>query len=165
MCDLQQCEQLIATHEAQVGQPFDFVTRIRLDVAWEAELPVPAALFQPSAEDEDVVHVPHMNGQGGTNDKFVFGARRAMAAYLNRTGYFWRNVSWYAWVARGKGSQPFAYDCARSPSSERLASGGRYGNASQRERTRSPPLTGGMACRPKGFVNTAASCPKKARAT
>ena len=81
MCDLQQCEQLIATHEAQVGQPFDFVTRIRLDVAWEAELPVPAALFQPSAEDEDVVHVPHMNGQGGTNDKFVFGARRAMAAY------------------------------------------------------------------------------------
>ena len=85
MCDLEQCEQLIATHEAQVGptwlglglglglglsprtrrrwappswkanpnpnpnqvgQPFDFVTRIRLDVAWEAELPVPAALFQ-----------------------------------------------------------------------------------------------------------------------
>jgi len=68
-------------------------------------------------------------------------------------------------VARGKGSQPFAYDCARSPSSERLASGGRYGNASQRERARPPPLTGGMACRPKGFVNTAASCPKKARAT
>ena len=100
MCDLQQCEQLIATHEAQVGQPFDFVTRIRLDVAWEAELPVPAALFQPSAEDDDVVHVPHMNGQGGTNDKFVFGGRRAMAAYLNRTGYFWRNVSWYAWATR-----------------------------------------------------------------
>ena len=46
MCDLEQCERLIATHEAQVGQPFDFVTRIRLDVAWEAELPVPAALFQ-----------------------------------------------------------------------------------------------------------------------
>jgi hypothetical protein len=46
MCDLEQCEQLIATHEAQVGQPFDFVTRIRLDVAWEAELPVPTAVFQ-----------------------------------------------------------------------------------------------------------------------
>ncbi len=45
-----------------------------------------------------MVHVPHMNGQGGTNDKFVFGARRAMASYLNRTGYFRRNASWYAWV-------------------------------------------------------------------
>ena len=31
------------------------------------------------------MHVPHMNGQGGTNDKFVIGARRAMAAYLNRS--------------------------------------------------------------------------------
>ena len=96
MCDLEQCEQLISTHEAQVGQPFDFVTRIRLDVAWEAELAVPARLLQTSAEY--VVHVPHMNGQGGTNDKFVFGARRAMASYLNRTGYFRRNASWYAWV-------------------------------------------------------------------
>ena len=47
-----------------------------------------------------MVHVPHMNGQGGTSDKFIFGARRAMAAYLNRTGYFWRNASWYAWVPR-----------------------------------------------------------------
>ena len=68
-------------------------------------------------------------------------------------------------VARGKGSQPFAYDCAGSPS-ERLASG-RYANASsamQREHARPLPLTGGMACRPKGFMNTAASCTKQARA-
>ena len=119
-----------------------------------------------------MLHVPHMNGQGGTNDKFVFGARRAMAAYLNRTGYFWRNASWYAWVARGKGSQPFAYDCAGSPS-ERIALSGRYANTSSsssttangaRERARPPPLTGGMACRPKAFMDTAASCPKAVRA-
>ena len=44
--------------------------------------------------------MPHMNGQGGTNDKFVFGARRAMASYLNRTGYFRMNNSWYAWVTQ-----------------------------------------------------------------
>ena len=71
----------------------------------------------------------------------------------------------YTQVARGKGSQPFAYDCAGSPS-ERLASG-RNANASsatQRERARPLPLTGGMTCRPKRFVNTAASCPKQARA-
>ena len=73
----------------------------------------------------------------------------------------------YTQVARGKGAQPFAYDCAGSPS-ERLASG-RHANASyaasatQRERVRPPPLTGGMACRPKGFMDTAASCPKQAR--
>ena len=116
--------------------------------------------------------MPHMNGQGGTNDKFVFGARRAMASYLNRTGYFRRNASWYAWVARGKGSQPFAYDCAGSPS-ERIALSGRYANTSSsssttangaRERARPPPLTGGMACRPKAFMDTAASCPKAVRA-
>ena len=112
MCDLEHCEHLIREHEARVGQPFDFVTRIRLDVAWEAELPVPARLAHSA---EDAVHVPHMNGQGGTNDKFVMGTRRAMAAYLNRTAYFHMNGSFFAWVARPKNQQPFAFDCGGSP--------------------------------------------------
>lgn len=112
MCDLEHCEHLIRTYEASVGAPFDFVSRIRLDVAWEAELPVPASLDAPLT-----VHVPHMNAQGGTNDKFVVGTRDAMSAYLNRTSYFFLNASWYAWLARSSHGHPFAFDCRGNPGS------------------------------------------------
>ena len=112
MCDLEHCEHLIRTHEARVGAPFDFVSRLRLDVAWEAELPVPTSLGAPAT-----VHVPHMNAQGGTNDKFVMGTRDAMATYLNRTSYFFRNASWYAWLARSSHGHPFAFDCHGNPGS------------------------------------------------
>ena len=112
MCDLEHCEHLIRTYEASAGTPFDYVSRIRLDIAWEAELPVPTSLDAPLT-----VHVPHMNGQGGTNDKFVVGTRDAMSAYLNRTSYFFHNASFYAWLARSSHGQPFAFDCRGNPGS------------------------------------------------
>ena len=138
MCDLEHCEHLIRTHEARVGTPFDFVSRLRLDVAWEAELPVPTSLGAPAT-----VHVPHMNAQGGTNDKFVMGTRDAMATYLNRTSYFFRNASWYAWLARSSHGHPFAFDCHGNPGSSSGAL-----RPPSRRRAASRPSTRATSSRP-----------------
>lgn len=79
LCDLYQCHKMIQSHEERVGWRFDYITRLRLDIAWEAELTLPW-----DTNIGDAVWVPHMNGQGGVNDKFAIGDRRAMAAYLDR---------------------------------------------------------------------------------
>jgi hypothetical protein len=58
-------------HEAAGGFQFDYVTWMRLDVAWEVQL-APAFPVALPASHPDAVWVPEMNSQsGGMCDKFA----------------------------------------------------------------------------------------------
>ena len=97
LCDLQACERVLQAFEARHSLHFTLVARLRLDIAFEAEIAVPsifsvrshgrspqATASLATAIDENTVWVPQMNSQGGLNDKFAIGGRRGMAHYLNR---------------------------------------------------------------------------------
>lgn len=112
LCDLKHCERMIRRHESRLHQRFALVTRLRLDVAFEAE-PVPPALTGSLPVDEETersVWVPHMNGQRGVNDKFAIGGRAAMASYLRRVELLELN---YSAVPRDAKGAPVRYSCSR----------------------------------------------------
>ena len=85
------CDQLIGQYEREHAagalpgsSRFDYVTWLRLDVVWELA-PMPALPLRLASGYADAVWLPQMNSQqGGLCDKFAFGTRRAMSAYLNR---------------------------------------------------------------------------------
>ena len=141
MCDLGRLERLIAAHEVATGAAYDFVTWIRLDVAWESAL-APALPVWPvtmhdrhAADTRNVVWLPNMNSQrDGMCDKFAFGGRRGMAAYLHRGDLIDLNFSN---VPRSGQSKAAAWRCAPGAS------------------------PGQNVCEPKHFVDTAAECTKR----
>jgi len=77
LCDLAVCEAMISREERRRHFDFFLVVRLRLDLAWETALlrvvPLP-----------NTVHITRMNSKGGFNDKFAYGARVPMRAYLTR---------------------------------------------------------------------------------
>mmetsp|Transcript_26490 Transcript_26490/g.60509 ORF Transcript_26490/g.60509 Transcript_26490/m.60509 type:complete len:231 (-) Transcript_26490:302-994(-) len=93
LCDLQQCDALLRTFEVQRGRPFRLVGRLRLDIAFEGSIALPSANDTSFSDMENTVLVPHMNSQGGLNDKFALGGRAAMAQYLNRVSLVDLNFS------------------------------------------------------------------------
>ncbi len=82
-CDLAHCDTMIRRHEsAAVAEPYDYVTWMRLDVAWEvdlaAALPLPVHVAATS-HNGMFIWLPQMNSQqAGLCDKFAFGTRLAM---------------------------------------------------------------------------------------
>lgn len=80
LCDQAKCLTLIEQFEAaRGGVRFTTLARLRLDLAWEATLPMPARGLQPMT-----VHLPRMNSKAGVNDKWAIGLREPMAVYLAR---------------------------------------------------------------------------------
>ena len=80
LCDLAACDDLLTEQEALLGQLYVQVARVRLDIAWE--LPLTTDGLLPLRHD--AVYVPRMNAKGGICDKFAFGLRAPMRAYLRR---------------------------------------------------------------------------------
>lgn len=78
LCDLRQCEALIAAHERRRAMRFDAIVRTRLDLFWELP-PVPRPVTRA-----DEIALPAMSACGGVCDKFAIGGRHAMRAYLSR---------------------------------------------------------------------------------
>jgi hypothetical protein len=79
LCDLSQCEDMIAAHERSVlGREYDVVMRLRPDLFWESAMTLPSPL-SPKA-----VYIPGMDNQGGANDHLAVGLRAAMRLYLTR---------------------------------------------------------------------------------
>ena len=133
MCDLAMCETMITRFEASAGWTFDFA-RVRLDVSWEAELPIAPELVGVG----HAVHVAKMNSQQGINDKFALGTRSAMRAYLNRLEFLApeRNLTWFARIPRTRDT-PFAWNCSADSWNQPV-----------------------HVCRPKLFRDDSARCPK-----
>ena len=79
LCDLRQCEEAIASHEASRGAPYATILRLRADLFWEAEFAP-----RPDWTAPATVTVPFQDSSGGVNDKLAIGERAAMARYLTR---------------------------------------------------------------------------------
>ncbi|KAL1519724.1 hypothetical protein AB1Y20_023234 [Prymnesium parvum] len=91
MCDLAHCEEMIVASEERSMRPFDLVSRLRLDISWERLLELPSNLLASVSDKSwglQTIWVPQMNRNGGINDKFALGTRRAMTTYLNRVRLF-----------------------------------------------------------------------------
>lgn len=80
LCDLAACDDLLTEQETELGRPYVQVARVRLDIAWEMPLTTDGLL----PLRHDAVYVPRMNAKGGICDKFAFGLRAPMRAYLRR---------------------------------------------------------------------------------
>lgn len=121
-CDLAHCDAMIARHEAggvgsdaagtgaRIGastaaRQFDYVTWMRLDVAWEVDL-MPALPLPALATDRaGIIWLPQMNSQqAGLCDKFAFGTRAAMHKCVPQTA-----VNSRAWLCRAGRAQPSYY--------------------------------------------------------
>lgn len=150
-CDLAHCDAMIARHEAggvgsdaagtgaRIGastaaRQFDYVTWMRLDVAWEVDL-MPALPLPALATDRaGIIWLPQMNSQqAGLCDKFAFGTRAAMHKYLNRVDLISLNFSA---VPRNRQGLAAAWSCADRDKKQ--------------------------VCNPKPFADTAALCTKRA---
>ena len=84
LCDMRIClMDLVEPHELHHGRKFHTLARLRLDLAWEAPLRMPAGGFLPHT-----VYLPRMNGKAGFDDKFAMGLRRPMGVYLSRVEDF-----------------------------------------------------------------------------
>ena len=123
--------------QATSRRAFDFVTWMRLDVAWEVGLAPPLPLMLPSAtyaaDTTDAVWLPTMNSQqGGMCDKFAFGSRRAMSIYLHRYDLIDLNFSA---VPRSNKNAASLWSCAND-------------------------AAGRQVCKPKRFVDTVGQCKK-----
>eukprot|EP00966_Prymnesium_polylepis_P277638 6414555-Prymnesium_polylepis.1 len=80
---------MIRASELRTMQEFDFVSRVRLDMSWEHLMPVPSNLLSSLSNPRyGTIWVPQMNRNGGINDKFAVGTRRAMSTYLSRVRLF-----------------------------------------------------------------------------
>jgi len=113
---------------------FDYITWMRLDLAWEVNLAPALPLALPPARS-DAIWLPEMNSQqGGLCDKFAFGTRNAMRFYLNRLDLVDLN---YSAVPRNAKSQLSQWACA--------STGGRLPK---------------QVCTPKPFVDVASACTK-----
>lgn len=191
MCDLSHAEAMVSAYERDGGSEvhggaFDFVTWMRLDVAWEMALAPPLPLLDALTAADDAnrrggsdgygmptadaglessisvggsggsgvggvgatvghpnvkhlaasaVWVPMMNSQrAGINDKFAFGGRRAMAAYLTRLRFVDLN---YSAVPRSGQNEAARWTC-------------RDGEGGQ------------QVCRPRRFADISHQCTKKA---
>jgi len=167
-CDLVHCDTMIGAYErahfahgggasALYGArpTFDFVTWLRLDVAWEVSLAPPLPLAAPHGlvpsggtsgafargvqlglrPITEAVWLPQMNSQqGGLCDKFAFGTRRAMSTYLHRYDLIDLNFSA---VPRNSRSQASQWTCAAD-------------------------ADGRQVCTPRPFADTASLCKKSA---
>ena len=78
LCDQLACDEMIDADEAATGRRYHTVARIRLDLLWETPLRPPPRL------EHNVVYIPEMNQKAGMCDKFAFGRREPMRAYLRR---------------------------------------------------------------------------------
>ena len=86
LCDLALCEGLIRRAETRHGRPFDYILRLRPDLAWELRLNLPPRM---QLDETMTIHVPLLE-QGArsvsrsVNDKVAIGGRKAMGLYLTR---------------------------------------------------------------------------------
>ena len=78
LCDMRVCHEMIQEHERRVGRPFLTIARLRLDLAWETALQMPAVLLP------NVIYTTRMNTKTGINDKWAIGRREPMGVYLDR---------------------------------------------------------------------------------
>ena len=81
MCDLKACHTLIQEHERRIGRAFLTIARLRLDLAWETPLVMPAAL-RPNT-----VYTSRMNTKAGLNDKWGIGRREATPSLESRRAH------------------------------------------------------------------------------
>ena len=86
LCDLAKCETLIRNAERDRARPFDYVLRLRPDMAWELRLSLPP---QTELSEIATIHVPMIESGSrslshSVNDKVAIGPRAAMGLYLTR---------------------------------------------------------------------------------
>jgi hypothetical protein len=136
MCDLRRCDAMMRAFEEAVPgrRPFDFVTWMRLDVVWELDLAPALPLPAIAANRPHAIWLPQMNSQrGGMCDKFAFGNRRGMSAYLNRFDLIDLNFSS---VARSSSYEAARWNCV--------------------------DIGPKQVCNPRPFADTSGMCTKRA---
>ena len=108
LCDQAVCESQVAAEELRRAKEYHTMVFLRLDLAWEVP-PRPVTLLPGT------VHVPSMNQKAGYCDKFAFGHRLAMRAYLTRLYHIPVGTTIYSdrsgW--NEKGTRTYNFECNR----------------------------------------------------